>query len=176
MDTTTNAPTLLFLMVLLVSSSQARQSFNQEPSYLEVNPGENAVMACRVFEKHRNSDCIWQKDGKPVRQQDGKYEWDGSKDGGDCSMRIIRADINYDDGMCVCCWADVMLKHFLIRMSEYQPLVRNLQCLAHLRILTMRVPFRTCFLNSISCLRGVSRLSQSLHAQSVIHLIACIRR
>ena len=28
----------------------------------------------------------------------GKYEWNGAREVGDCSVRIVRADINYDDG------------------------------------------------------------------------------
>ena len=30
--------------------------------------------------------------------QDGKYEWYGGIEHGDCSLKIIKADINYDDG------------------------------------------------------------------------------
>ena len=81
------------------SSKLITQSFQREPEYLEINPGENALMECRVFGKSRSSLCIWQKDGKPIRmQQDGKYEWYGGTQYGDCSLKIIKADINYDDG------------------------------------------------------------------------------
>ena len=39
------------------------------------------------------------KDGKPLRIiAGGKYEWSGAREIGDCSVRIVRADINYDDG------------------------------------------------------------------------------
>ena len=76
------------------------QTFQTEPEYLEINPGANALMECRVFGKARSSLCIWQKDGKPIRMpQDGKYEWYGGTENGDCSLRILKADINYDDGM-----------------------------------------------------------------------------
>ena len=75
------------------------QSFQKEPEYLEINPGANALMECRVFGKSRSSMCIWQKDGIPIRMpQDGKYEWYGGMEHGDCSLKIIKADINYDDG------------------------------------------------------------------------------
>ena len=81
------------------SSKLITQSFQREPEYLEINPGENALMECRVFGKSRSSLCIWQKDGKPIRMpQDGKYEWYGGTEYGDCSLKIIKADINYDDG------------------------------------------------------------------------------
>ena len=41
---------------------------------------------------------IFLKDGKPLRIIAGKYEWSGAREVGDCSVRIVRADINYDDG------------------------------------------------------------------------------
>ena len=81
------------------SSSLITQSFQQEPEYLEINPGANALMECRLFGKSGSSMCIWQKDGIPIRMpQDGKYEWYGGMEHGDCSLKIIKADINYDDG------------------------------------------------------------------------------
>ena len=89
---------LLFLLAVAASTSEARQRFDREPERREINPGEDTVMLCRVFEKNRNSLCIWQKDGKPVRLQDGKYEWDGSRENGDCSIRILNSDIHFDDG------------------------------------------------------------------------------
>lgn len=79
-----------------------KQTFDRQPEQREVNPGEDTVMICRVFEKSRNSLCIWQKDGKPVRLQNNKYEWDGSPENGDCSLRIMSADISYDDGEWKC--------------------------------------------------------------------------
>ncbi|QQP50254.1 Uncharacterized protein FKW44_011191, partial [Caligus rogercresseyi] len=85
-------------LYLCISGIVARQSFQDRPIYTEVNPGEDAILLCRIFEKSRNSDCIWQKDGKPIRLQPGKYEWDGIKESGDCSLRLISADIEYDDG------------------------------------------------------------------------------
>ncbi len=30
--------------------------------------------------------------------EEGKYEWSGLQERGDCSLRIRSADINYDDG------------------------------------------------------------------------------
>jgi hypothetical protein len=89
------------LLLLLVTSVSGRQTWEEEPSsYVETNPGEDVVLSCRVFEKNRQSECIWQKNGRPVRVggQDGKYEWHGSRDAGDCSLRVLTADFNYDDG------------------------------------------------------------------------------
>ena len=87
----------------LISPSSSKlgitQTFQTEPEYLEINPGANALMECRVYGKARSSLCIWQKDGKPIRMpQDGKYEWYGAPENGDCSLRILKVDINYDDG------------------------------------------------------------------------------
>ena len=45
-----------------------------------------------------NTKLILPKDGKPLRIIAGKYEWNGAREVGDCSVRIVRADINYDDG------------------------------------------------------------------------------
>ena len=86
-------------LIIQRSSKLITQSFQREPEYLEINPGENALRECKVFGKSRSSLCIWQKDGKPVRMpQDGKYEWYGGPEHGDCSLKILKADINYDDG------------------------------------------------------------------------------
>lgn len=82
----------------LVQTSVGRQNFDLEPQMQEVNPGETTTMSCRISEKNSGSECIWQKDGKPVRLQDGKYEWNGRVNEGDCTLRIIKADIKFDDG------------------------------------------------------------------------------
>jgi hypothetical protein len=52
-----------------MSLTSGRQSFDREPDDRQVNPGEDSTMTCRIFDKHRNSQCIWQKDGKPIRIQ-----------------------------------------------------------------------------------------------------------
>ena len=39
------------------------QTFAQQPSEQEVNPGVDVVMACRVANKAPQSECIWQKGG-----------------------------------------------------------------------------------------------------------------
>ena len=38
-----------------------QQTFSQQPSDQEVNPGVDVVMACRVANKAAQSECIWQK-------------------------------------------------------------------------------------------------------------------
>lgn len=84
--------------LLLAKLASARQTFDSEPVNVEVNPGEIAVLTCRIFGKDRDSICHWQKDGFPIRMQSGKYEWNGNKEQGDCSLRVLRADINFDNG------------------------------------------------------------------------------
>ena len=89
---------LLFQVLCIVQISGARQSFDQEPDTLEVNPGEDVILRCRIFDKNPNSICNWQKNGYPIRFQNGKYEWQGDRQRGDCSLKILQADINFDNG------------------------------------------------------------------------------
>eukprot|EP00095_Tigriopus_kingsejongensis_P010153 maker-scaffold575_size133042-snap-gene-0.26 protein:Tk10153 transcript:maker-scaffold575_size133042-snap-gene-0.26-mRNA-1 annotation:"hypothetical protein DAPPUDRAFT_54063" len=89
--------------LLTVASVQSRrQVFDLEPQAQEVNPGESLVLSCRIENKNRGSECLWQKDRKPVRIQEGKYEWAGRMQDGDCSLRIIEADVRFDDGEWQC--------------------------------------------------------------------------
>ena len=60
---------LLLLLSSLVQLIHCKQGFSEQPSYREVNPGEDAYLTCRIRDKSRNSQCIWQKDGKPIRLQ-----------------------------------------------------------------------------------------------------------
>ena len=78
--------------------SESRQTFDQEPDTLEVNPGEDVILRCRIFDKNPNSICNWQKNGYPIRFQNGKYEWQGDRQRGDCSLKVFKADINFDNG------------------------------------------------------------------------------
>jgi hypothetical protein len=38
------------------------QRFDKQPEYTEVNPGQDALMTCKVFNKR--GACSWQKDNK----------------------------------------------------------------------------------------------------------------
>jgi len=38
------------------------QRFDKQPEYTEVNPGEDVLMTCKVFNKRGT--CSWQKDNK----------------------------------------------------------------------------------------------------------------
>ena len=89
---------LIVLVIIQLNSIQARQSFDQEPSHIEVNPGQDVTLPCRIFDKSRNSICSWQKNGFPISLQNGKYQFDGDRQRGDCSLKVFQADINFDDG------------------------------------------------------------------------------
>ena len=87
---------LVFTFCIVICES--RQTFDQEPDTLEVNPGEDVILRCRIFDKNPNSICNWQKNGYPIRFQNGKYEWQGDRQRGDCSLKVFKADINFDNG------------------------------------------------------------------------------
>ena len=95
-----NVAKMLSIIVLLLFQVlvECKQNFDLEPEHQHVNPGEDAVMTCRIFDKHRSSICNWQKDGLVIRIQNGKYEWEGNRAAGDCSLRILKANINFDNG------------------------------------------------------------------------------
>ena len=62
-------------------------------------------LACRIANK--KGDCRWemrQEDGStnPLGIYPGKREWAGDRDQGDCSIRILEADYNIDNGRYVC--------------------------------------------------------------------------
>ena len=90
----------MILLLLLLATQPARpaQYFSTVPEYTETNPGSSVVLKCVVSDKAALSQCVWQQDGLPVRMQEGKYEWAGQRDSGDCSIRIMKANIVYDDG------------------------------------------------------------------------------
>ncbi|XP_045536543.1 hemicentin-1-like [Papilio machaon] len=78
------------------------QRFSELPTYTEVNPGEDALLKCRISDK--KGICSWQKDNKPVGIYRGKYEWVGehSAVNGDCSLWVRAATLQLDDGQWQC--------------------------------------------------------------------------
>ena len=76
------------------------QEWVKQPSGVSVNPGEEAVLACRLLGK--KGDCRWERNGLPVGLYPGKYEWAGSPIQGDCSLRVREASLQYDAGDWVC--------------------------------------------------------------------------
>ena len=66
-------------------------------------------MPCVVLNK--KGECRWERDGNPVGIYPGKYEWagkgqaggkDSGLENGDCSLRILNANLEYDDGVWQC--------------------------------------------------------------------------
>ena len=76
------------------------QEWSEQPKYQEVNPHGSVVMPCVILEK--KGECRWERDGNPVGIFPGKYEWSGSPETGDCSLRILDANLEYDDGVWQC--------------------------------------------------------------------------
>ncbi|KAJ8722248.1 hypothetical protein PYW08_004650 [Mythimna loreyi] len=92
----------LFVLFVLASYVDAVQRFIEMPTYTEVNPGEDALLKCRISDK--KGVCSWQKDNKPVGIYRGKYEWanENSPVGGDCSLWVRAATLQLDDGQWQC--------------------------------------------------------------------------
>ncbi|XP_068084854.1 synaptogenesis protein syg-1 [Anabrus simplex] len=76
------------------------QKFEKQPEYTEVNPREDAVLTCKVYNKRGT--CSWQKDNKPVGIYANKYEWAGDQSKGDCSLWVRAATLEFDDGEWEC--------------------------------------------------------------------------
>lgn len=47
---------------VFISASLGLQKFVEQPKYTEVNPGEDALLTCKITEKRGS--CSWQKDNK----------------------------------------------------------------------------------------------------------------
>ena len=90
----------LVILGSLVQSALALQVFLETPGYSEVNPGATVVLPCFVREK--GGECRWEKDGNPVGIFEDKYEWAGNLDEGNCSLAILDASSEYDDGVWQC--------------------------------------------------------------------------
>ncbi|TRY72566.1 hypothetical protein TCAL_06514 [Tigriopus californicus] len=92
---------LSWLVILcLLKTCSAIQGWVEQPEYQEVNPQGSFVLPCVISEKR--GQCRWEKDGAPVGLQDSKYEWAGNPDTGDCSLRVLAAELQYDDGVWQC--------------------------------------------------------------------------
>ena len=72
----------------------------EQPTYQEVNPRGDTVIICKVDDKQ--GECRWEKDGSPIGIYLNKYEWSGSPEAGDCSLKIFNASLEYDDGVWQC--------------------------------------------------------------------------
>jgi hypothetical protein len=91
---------LLLLCTFILKSASAIQKFLEPPTYREVNPGGDAVLPCVVADI--KGECRWEKDGEPVGLYEGKYEWVGRPEEGECSLRVRAASMEYDNGVWQC--------------------------------------------------------------------------
>ena len=95
-------PTLFPIINLLLyfTGCIALQEWTSQPRYQEVNPHGSVVMPCVISSK--KGECRWERDGNPVGMYPTKYEWAGSPEKGDCSIKILDANLEYDDGVWQC--------------------------------------------------------------------------
>ena len=98
---------IYFFLALFVTSSHvnSKQHWAEEPSSTFVNPGGEVILACRI--NNMGGDCRWEKKigsraPVPVGIYAGKYEWAGRTELGDCSLRILQADFDYDNAKWIC--------------------------------------------------------------------------
>ena len=89
-------------LVLLnfLGSAESLQKWAQQPRYQEVNPRGTIILPCVILNK--KGECRWEKDGTPVGIYPHKYEWSSLPENGDCSLRILDANLEYDDGVWQC--------------------------------------------------------------------------
>ena len=90
----------LLVIVCFLPSSLGLQSFLETPTYSEVNRGSSVVLQCYILGK--GGECRWEKDGNPVGIFREKYEWAGEVESGNCSLVILDASSEYDDGVWQC--------------------------------------------------------------------------
>ena len=94
-----------FTFKILISASLAAhitalQKFKAVPTYSEVNSGDSVVLLCEVLNK--GGECRWEKDGTPIGTFPGKYEYPGDVTAGNCSLLILDASSEFDDGVWQC--------------------------------------------------------------------------
>ena len=88
------------IALITINIALCSQQWDEEPGYKEVNPGGAVVMVCKV--KNKKGECRWERDNTPIAAFAGKYEWAGDQSKGDCSLRILQANLEYDNGGWVC--------------------------------------------------------------------------
>ncbi len=96
------SPSIDFLLILssYFTAVHAGQQWSEQPRYQEVNPHGSVILPCLIQDK--KGECRWEKDGAPVGIYPTKYEWAGSPEAGDCSLKVFDANLEYDDGVWQC--------------------------------------------------------------------------
>eukprot|EP00095_Tigriopus_kingsejongensis_P003892 maker-scaffold597_size128559-snap-gene-0.8 protein:Tk03892 transcript:maker-scaffold597_size128559-snap-gene-0.8-mRNA-1 annotation:"hypothetical protein DAPPUDRAFT_54063" len=90
----------LIVISCLLRTCLALQGWIEQPKYQEVNPQGTLVLPCVISDKE--GQCRWEKDGAAVGLHETKYEWAGNPDTGDCSLRVLDAELEFDDGVWQC--------------------------------------------------------------------------
>ncbi|XP_065561117.1 hemicentin-2-like isoform X2 [Artemia franciscana] len=90
----------ILLLVFFLDDAFGAQKLKRQTSYAEVNPGAETILDCLI--ENKEGSCVWQKDRRVVGIYKGKYEWAGNPDAGDCSLRILSARPDLDDGHWEC--------------------------------------------------------------------------
>jgi len=88
------------IVVAVTGCCNGQQKWTEQPRYQEVNPHGSVIMPCVIMNK--KGECRWEKDGNPVGMYPTKYEFAGSIEKGDCSLKILDANLEYDDGVWQC--------------------------------------------------------------------------
>ncbi|KAG8201035.1 hypothetical protein JTE90_002711 [Oedothorax gibbosus] len=110
-------------LILIEDGSHAAQQFEIKPTAVEVNPGDTAMLTCKVH--NRQGECAWLKDGKVMGKIDTKYEFLREPPDGDCSIRIRNAKIDEDDGMWQCQVTQIALTEPTLTAPEVKFTVRE---------------------------------------------------
>jgi len=88
------------ILALASHASSALQTWGEQPTYQEVNPGGDVRLSCVINDM--KGQCSWEKDGRPVGIFPGKYEWADDPKSGDCSLTVKDANLEYDDAVWQC--------------------------------------------------------------------------
>ena len=93
---------LLTVLVVVMGGGRVHslQSFMRLPEDTDVEAGSSVTLPCLVAEK--GGECWWELDGRPVGAEAGKYEYSGDTEAGDCSLAILEAAQQWDEGGWVC--------------------------------------------------------------------------
>ena len=91
---------LVYLLISLAEMAFGRQEWVTQPADTEVNPGGTTTLTCKVAGK--KGECRWERNSLPVGAYRGKYEWAGDQEQGDCSLVILEASMEYDNGEWIC--------------------------------------------------------------------------
>ncbi|XP_032666797.1 hemicentin-2-like [Odontomachus brunneus] len=88
-----------YVFILSVANGHQQNFLETPPSYLEVLPGQDVQLHCRV--KNKRGKCGWLQDNILISQDVDKYKWAGDHSN-DCTLLIKRVSLEFDDGSYIC--------------------------------------------------------------------------